>query len=130
LVELGAYNTLVDSLIPTYGGNLFNIAWIEDKVRVNIPAVRDEDSVNYLARGQDYLFNLGGCPATFLVKVNGIGEYQTREFPADRKRIDIGAYCADDQRFRSVLGWTPQMNLEEGLARTLDYDRRHLDRYL
>ena len=41
LVELGARVTLVDSLIPEYGGNLFNIGGIEDKVRVNIANVRD-----------------------------------------------------------------------------------------
>jgi len=60
LVELGAQVTLVDSLIPEYGGNLFNIAGIEDKVRVNISDVRDEHSMKYLVQGQDVLFNLAG----------------------------------------------------------------------
>jgi len=60
LVDLGAHVTLVDSLIPEYGGNLFNIAGIEDKVRVNISDVRDEHSMRYLVQGQDYLFNLAG----------------------------------------------------------------------
>ena len=36
LVELGADVTLVDSLIPTYGGNLWNVEPIKDKVRINI----------------------------------------------------------------------------------------------
>jgi len=60
LVELGARVTLVDSLIPEYGGNLFNIAGIEDKVRVNIADVRDEYSMDYLVQGRDFLFNLAG----------------------------------------------------------------------
>ncbi|MGQ9612186.1 MAG: NAD-dependent epimerase/dehydratase family protein [Chloroflexus sp.] len=60
LVELGANVTLVDSLIPEYGGNLYNIAGIEDRVRVNIADVRDEYSMNYLVQGQDVLFNLAG----------------------------------------------------------------------
>ena len=60
LVELGAQVVLVDSLIPEYGGNLFNIAGIEDKVCVNIADVRDEYSMDYLVRGRDYLFNLAG----------------------------------------------------------------------
>jgi UDP-glucose 4-epimerase len=60
LVALGAHITLVDSLIPEYGGNLFNIAGIEDKVKVNISDVRDEHSMKYLVQGQDYLFNLAG----------------------------------------------------------------------
>ncbi len=60
LVDLGAEVTLVDSLIPEYGGNLFNIAGIEDRVRVNISDVRDEHSMKYLVKGQDVLFNLAG----------------------------------------------------------------------
>lgn len=60
LVDLGAHVTLVDSLIPAYGGNLRNIYGIEDRVRVNIADVRDEYSMNYLVQGQDYLFNLAG----------------------------------------------------------------------
>ena len=60
LVELGARVTLVDSLIPEYGGNLFNIAGIEDKVRVNVADVRDEYSMDYLVQGRDFLFNLAG----------------------------------------------------------------------
>jgi UDP-glucose 4-epimerase len=60
LVKLGAEVMLVDSLIPEYGGNLINIAGIEDKVRVNISDVRDEHSMRYLVQKQDYLFNLAG----------------------------------------------------------------------
>jgi UDP-glucose 4-epimerase len=60
LVELNANVTLIDSLIPEYGGNLFNIDDIKDKVQVNISDVRDEHSMKYLVQGQDYLFNLAG----------------------------------------------------------------------
>lgn len=60
LVEFGANLTLVDSLIPEYGGNLFNITPIKDKVRINISDVRDEHSMKYLIQKQDYLFNLAG----------------------------------------------------------------------
>jgi len=301
LVPLGAHVTLVDSLIPEYGGNLFNINGIEDRVQINVSDVRDAHSMRYLVQGQDYLFNLagqtshmdsmqdpytdleincraqlsiletcrrynpdikivfastrqiygkpdhlpvdekhllrptdvnginkmagewyhilynnvygiracalrltntygprmrvkdarqtflgiwvkllmegktfdvwggeqlrdftyvddvvealllaatkeeaygqiynlGGCEvitlrelAKLLVKVNGSGEFQVREFPDDRKRIDIGDYYADDSRIRSELGWVPLVNLEEGLNRSLDYYRCHLVNYL
>ena len=60
LLELGAEVTLVDSLIPEYGGNLFNIAGIENRLRVNISDVRDEHSMRYLVQEQDYIFNLAG----------------------------------------------------------------------
>ena len=60
LVKLGAEVLLVDSLIPDYGGNLFNIVDIENRVRVNIADVRDEHGMNYLVRSQDIIFNLAG----------------------------------------------------------------------
>jgi UDP-glucose 4-epimerase len=60
LVEWGADVTLVDSMIPEYGGNLFNIEPIKNQVRVNFSDVRDRHSMEYLVRDQDYLFNLAG----------------------------------------------------------------------
>ena len=60
LVKLGGHVTLVDSLIPEYGGNLWNVESIREKVRINISDVRDEHSMKYLVQGQDYLFNLAG----------------------------------------------------------------------
>ena len=301
LVELGADVTLVDSLIPEYGGNLFNIADIEHKVRINISDVRDEHSMRYLVQSQDYLFNLagqtshmdsmqdpntdleincraqlsiletcrrynpkikivfastrqvygkpaylpvderhllrpmdvnginkmagewyhilynnvygiracalrltntygprmrikdarqtflgvwirslvegkpfevwggeqlrdftyvddaveafllaavredangqvynlGGCEVISLrelaelsVKINGGGNFQVQDFPAERKRIDIGDYYADDRNIRKELGWEPQFNVGKGLARTLNYYCSHLEHYL
>lgn len=60
LVDLGADVLLVDSLIPEYGGNPFNIDAIRDRVEVNISDVRDAHSMRYLVQGRDYLFNLAG----------------------------------------------------------------------
>ena len=60
LVELKAQVTLVDSLVPAYGGNPFNIHGIEDKVHVNIADVRDEHGMAYLVKGHELIFNLAG----------------------------------------------------------------------
>ena len=60
LVELKANVTIVDSFIPEYGGNLFNINPIKNKVKLNISDVRDEHSMKYLIKDQDYLLNLAG----------------------------------------------------------------------
>ena len=60
LVELGARVLIVDSLIPEYGGNLFNVAGIEDRVRVNIADIRQSSSMNHLVRDQEVIFNLAG----------------------------------------------------------------------
>ncbi|MCW1970590.1 MAG: NAD-dependent epimerase/dehydratase family protein [Anaerolineae bacterium] len=60
LVGLGAHVTLVDSLIPSYGGNLFNIHDIRSRLTVNISDVRDPFAMAHLVQGQHYLFNLAG----------------------------------------------------------------------
>jgi UDP-glucose 4-epimerase len=300
LLELGARLTLVDSLIPEYGGNLFNVAGIEDRVKINISDVRDEHSMRYLVQGQAYLFNLAGqtshmdsmqdpekdleincrsqlsilevcrkynpqikvvfastrqiygkpdrlpvdenhllrpvdvnginkmagewyhilynnvygiraCAlrltntigprmrvkdarqtflgiwirlliegkpfevwggeqlrdftyvddaveaflmaaaseesngkifnlggdcvislkdlADLLIQVNGAGEYISKSYPADRKRIDIGDFYADFSRIRSALGWEPKVPLREGLTRILSFYRKYQNYY-
>jgi UDP-glucose 4-epimerase len=60
LVELGADVTIVDSLIPEYGGNPYNIREIADHVHVNYSDIRDPWSIRYLVRAQDFIFNLAG----------------------------------------------------------------------
>ncbi len=60
LVALGAHVTVLDSLIPEYGGNLWNLEPVRQQVRLNIADVRDEHAMQYLVQGQHYLFNLAG----------------------------------------------------------------------
>ncbi|MBM3554028.1 MAG: NAD-dependent epimerase/dehydratase family protein [Alphaproteobacteria bacterium] len=67
--------------------------------------------------------------ADLMVSIAG-GAYAVKEFPADRKRIDIGDYYADDRRLRELVGWAPRVPLAEGLRRSIDFYRAHLPRYL
>ena len=60
LVTQGANVTLVDNLIPQYGGNTFNIDDLQNKVVVNVCDVRDTFAMAHLIQGKDYLFNLAG----------------------------------------------------------------------
>lgn len=60
LVELGARVTLLDAMVEDHGGNPFNVAPIRDRVAINFSDVRDEVSLRYLVRGQDYIFHLAG----------------------------------------------------------------------
>jgi UDP-glucose 4-epimerase len=83
------------------------------------------------------VFNLGGAEvvtlrelADLLVELNGRGRYTVRQFPADRKRIDIGDYNGDATRIRRVLGWQQRTGLAEALSNTLDFYRQHLPQYL
>jgi UDP-glucose 4-epimerase len=60
LVALGAKVLVVDSLIPDYGGNLFNVDGVEDRLRINIADVRQRSTMNYLVRDSEVIFNLAG----------------------------------------------------------------------
>jgi len=60
LVNYQAKVTIVDSMIPDYGGNLHNLDGIMDKISINFSDVRDRYGMQYIIQGQDYLFNLAG----------------------------------------------------------------------
>jgi UDP-glucose 4-epimerase len=88
-------------------------------------------------RANGGFFNLGGrevvtlrALADMLVEVNGGGTFEVREFPSDRRRIDIGDYYADWSLIQDTLGWTPRVALREALGRTLEYYRHHLEHYV
>jgi UDP-glucose 4-epimerase len=60
LVELSADITIVDSMIPEYGGNLFNVHDISDRVKINFADIRDGFSMNHLVQNKEFIFNLAG----------------------------------------------------------------------
>jgi UDP-glucose 4-epimerase len=112
------------------GEQLRDFTFVEDAIDAMLLAASSD-----AANGQTY--NVGGCEvvslrqvAELLVKVNGGGEFVSQEFPADRKRIDIGDYYADDKKIRAELGWNPSTRLEQGVASTLDFYRQHMAHYL
>lgn len=112
------------------GHQLRDFTFVDDAVEAFLLAAENEN-----ANGE--IFNLGGESvvslkelADLVVEVNGGGEYLTRSYPADRKRIDIGDYYADFGRIRSTLGWQPRTDLREGLRQTLEFYREHLAKYL
>jgi UDP-glucose 4-epimerase len=65
-----------------------------------------------------------------MIDVNGSGEVVRRDFPPNRKAIDIGDYYADFSKIRLELGWTPKKPLRETIAKTLNYYREYLPKYL
>jgi len=60
LVREGHRVTVIDSLIPQYGGNLVNVADIRDKITINISDVRDPFATRELLKGVHWVFNLAG----------------------------------------------------------------------
>ena len=117
--------------IEVWGGEqLRDFTYVDDAVDAFLLAAAS-DKVN----GE--IFNLGGdCIislkdlAELLIRVNEGGDYLVKEFPADRKRIDIGDYYSDFSAIQSVLGWEPRIILGDGLERILEFYRKHLRNYL
>lgn len=112
------------------GEQLRDYTYVDDVVDALLMAAIEESAIGKI-------FNLGGdCvislrdTAETMIKANGGGEFNIREFPAERKRIDIGDYYSDDRLIRSVLGWKPQVSLQDGLSKTLKYYRENLEHYL
>lgn len=60
LVNAGAVVTLVDAMIPGYGGNLYNVEPIRERVTINFGDVCDRHAMDWLVRDQDYVFHLAG----------------------------------------------------------------------
>jgi UDP-glucose 4-epimerase len=86
---------------------------------------------------QGRVFNIGAERAVSLaelarlvIEANGGGDFATKSFPPERKRIDIGDYQADDRLFRDATGWRPSVPLEAGLVRALAFFRENLAHYV
>ena len=83
------------------------------------------------------VFNVGGEEATshrelvsLLIDVAGSGSVRFVEWPAEKKRIDIGSFYTDSAKFRHTTGWNPQIRLADGLRQTVAFYRQHMPHYL
>lgn len=113
------------------GDQLRDFTYVDDAVDAFLLAAASE-----AANGR--VFNLGGDRVASLRELAAMlaslgsraDAYVVRDFPAERKVIDIGDYYSDFTAIREALGWEPRVSFAEGLARTVDYYREHLAHYL
>jgi UDP-glucose 4-epimerase len=83
-----------------------------------------------------HFYNIGGCRinlrelAELMIKINGGGELVIKEFPEERKAIDIGDYYSNDEKFRATTKWSPKYNLERAITETLAFYKANLQHYL
>ncbi len=117
--------------IEVWGGEqLRDFTYVDDAVRALLLAAARPEA-------DGGVFNLGGAGVVSLLELarlavaaNGGGSIEVREFPPERKRIDIGDYHSDFSRITRVLGWKPEIPIKRALARTIAFYRRHLAHYL
>jgi len=112
------------------GSQRRDLTYVDDAVDAFLLAAAREEAngrvFNVGADGHVSLLEL----AELVVRLAGSGRCRTVPFPAERKRIDIGDFYADDSRLRATLGWSPTVRLEDGLQQTLEYYREHGEHYV
>ena len=122
---------LQDCAFEVWGGaQLRDFNYVEDVV--------DAFLMVAMARKADgEIYNLGSREvvsltqlAELLTEIAPGCEYATKEFPDERKSIDIGDYYSDHDKIENELGWQPRTMLRQGLASTLAYYRAHQLAYL
>ena len=124
-------HVLQDTAFEVWGGEQRrDFTYVDDLVDALLLTAASDDTVGRA-------LNVGGCApltlldlAELLVRSTGSGRYEKREFPAERKKIDIGDYFSDDTAFRAATGWQPATALADGLARTVAYYRSNATHYL
>ncbi|MDK1024363.1 MAG: NAD-dependent epimerase/dehydratase family protein, partial [Gammaproteobacteria bacterium] len=103
--------------------------YVDDVVDAFLLSASNENAI-----GQ--VFNLGSSEVVTLLELaeclSEFGEsgYEVEEFPEERKKIDIGDYYSDFSRIADTLNWGPQVDLKEGLRRTVSYYRSNMKHYI
>lgn len=111
------------------GAQLRDFNYVDDCVDALLKAATSDVSVGKV-------YNLGSSE---VVSLRDLAEMMTRlvpgsryeivPFPPERKAIDIGDYYSDFGLIRSELGWHPNVDLQTGLQRTVEYFDQHRRHY-
>lgn len=111
------------------GSQLRDFNYVDDCVNALLIAGSNEASAGKV-------YNLGSDEVTSLTELAKLmtgfddrATFRLVPFPAERQAIDIGDYYGDFSRIEKELGWRPEINLQEGLSRTIEYFRRNQTNY-
>ena len=106
-----------------------DINYVDDVVEALLLAGASE-----AAEGE--IFNLGGDEAVSLseladelISIAGRGSVRCVPFPPERQLIDVGNTYSSYRKIEAALGWRPHTPLRSGLARTVEFYRKHRAHY-
>lgn len=117
--------------IEVWGGEqLRDFNDVEDVVDAMLTAALSENCFGNV-------FNLGSSEkislielAKMMIELHGSGELVVKEYPAERKKIDIGDYYSSHAKFTALTSWTPRTPLKQTLQRTISYYQSNLSPYI
>jgi dTDP-glucose 4,6-dehydratase len=113
-------------------GNLHptrDLNFVADTVDGFLTAARSEAVGRTINLGSGREISIGDL-ARLIGKLTGREvTVQSDEQRSRPEKSEVERLLADNTLARTVLGWTPRYTLEEGLSRTIDWVRTHLDRY-
>ncbi|MGZ3539484.1 MAG: hypothetical protein ACXVAB_15815 [Thermodesulfobacteriota bacterium] len=76
-----------------------------------------------------------GIPISFIalakkiVEIAGTGKAAFTEFTQERKEVEPGDYYTDISKIKRMVGWTPKIDLDKGLRRSIEFYRKHKKEY-
>lgn len=111
------------------GSILRDFLYVQDTVDAILKAALCEE-----AYGE--VFNVGvNRPICFLdlvktiIDVAGRGNWEFAPFTPERAAQEPGDFYSDISKAWAVIGWEPKTDIREGIARTIDYYRKHKVHY-
>jgi dTDP-glucose 4,6-dehydratase/UDP-glucose 4-epimerase len=111
------------------GNQLRDFNFVEDCVDALLLAASADTAVGKVYNlGSAEVVSLKDLAVMMTDLVDG-GRFEVVPFPPERKAIDIGDYYSDFSLIQRELGWSPRVDLAEGLRRTIDYFRQHKEHY-
>ena len=106
-----------------------NVTYIDDAINALVLASQ-EDKTNgevVFAVSDEHLSVAEIAQLT--VKHMGGGQVAFVDWPQGRKNIDIGDAIISNKKIKSILNWSPQVNIMNGLGLTREYYQTCLDKY-
>jgi UDP-glucose 4-epimerase len=111
------------------GQQLRNISYVEDCVDALVAAAENPASNGHAFFAvSDRQYRVSEISKAITSQIGG--QVKFVDWPKDREAIEIGDAIISNQKIKAVLDWTPKYDLDGGLARTRDYFRPCLGKYL
>lgn len=134
--EYGVFNWFIrkamdNEIIPIFGdGRILRDYLYIDDLTESMLAIAGSEKV------YGEVYNIGsGVPLSFvdlakkIIAIAGTGKVDYTEFTSERKALEPGDYYADISKIKAAIGWKPEISLDDGIKRTIEYYKKYRSHY-